>query len=56
MKGFRSRKNPAESNRPLKESFYDIVLKAKNVAMFAQTLKQKVAEKRTLNEHTLKTS
>jgi hypothetical protein len=56
VKGCRSRKNPAESSRPFKESFYDVVQKAKNVAMFTQTLKQKVAEKRTLNEHTLKTN
>jgi hypothetical protein len=30
------------------------VQKAKNVAMFTQTLKQKIAGKRTLNMHTLK--
>lgn len=29
-----------ESSRPLKESFYDIVKKAKHVAMFARSLKK----------------
>jgi hypothetical protein len=55
VKGARFKKS-TEVSKQSKESFYDIVQKAKHVAVFTQTLKQKIAEKRTLNTHTLKSN
>ncbi len=54
LKGHRSKRLVHEAHLPQKETFYDVVQKAKNVAKFAQNLKQKIAENRSLDACTLK--
>jgi hypothetical protein len=53
IKNQRSKRLVQEANKPQKETFYGVVRKAKNVAIFAQNLKQRIAENRSLNCHSL---
>ena len=54
LKGARNKRGSQETNKKEKETFYGVIQKAKNVALFARNIKQRIAEKRTLNTHTLK--
>lgn len=44
-KGHGNSNHEQESSRPIKESFYDIVKKAKHVAMFTRSLKKNITQK-----------
>ena len=56
LKGQRNKKNAQESTKEQKETFYDVVQKAKNVALFTQNLKQRIAQNRTFDTHNLKSN
>ena len=42
-KGQRNKRNIQEAHKPQKENFYGVVQKAKNVALFARNIKQRIA-------------
>jgi hypothetical protein len=54
LKGSKNKRGMQETNEQKKETFYSIVQKVKNVALFVRNIKKPIAEKQTFEIHNLK--